>query len=148
MTESDIAVAPESQSGATVGLIGSRNTREFVRYFAASLVALVVDAGSLALMTSVLGVQYLISGGVAFTLGLITVYVLSIRWVFETRHMRSVWVEFLVFLIVGVIGLGINEGVLWLLTGVFGLFYLVSKIASVLVVFTWNFFARKALLFK
>lgn len=147
MSESDIAVSPESESGATVGVIGSRNTREFIRYFAASLVALAVDAGSLALMTSVFGVPYLISGGIAFTLGLITVYFLSVRWVFEVRHMRSVWAEFGIFLVVGLVGLGINEGVLWVLTGAFGLFYLVSKIASVLIVFTWNFFARKALLF-
>ncbi len=99
-------------------------------------------------MTSVFGVPYLISGGVAFTLGLIVIYILSVRWVFEVRHVRSIWAEFTVFVVIGIIGLGLNEGVLWVLTGYFGLFYLVSKIASVLVVFTWNFFARKFLLFS
>ena len=149
MNEStDIATAPESESGAAIRAIGSRNTREFIRYFAASFIALAVDAGSLALMTSIFGVPYLISGGIAFTLGLITVYMLSIRWVFEVRHVRSVWAEFFIFLVIGAIGFCINEGVLWLLTGVFGLFYLVSKIASVLIVFTWNFFMRKFLLFR
>lgn len=148
MNSDDIAIAPETANGITANIIGSRATQEFVRYFAASLIALIVDIGSLALLTSFFHVPYLTSGWIAFTFGLVIVYLLSIFWVFEIRKVRNVWVEFLTFLIIGVVGLGINELVLWIFTGLFGFFYLISKIGSVVIVFSWNFFARKFLLFR
>lgn len=52
------------------------------------------------------------------------------------------------FALIGLVGLGLNELVLWLLTGLLGVFYLTSKIASVALVFTWNFAARKWFLFS
>ena len=148
MTEYDPVRTPEDMTTSAFSAFGSRNAHEFIRYFGASLLALAVDAGSLALMTSVLGIPYLISGALSFSLGLIVIYVLSIMWVFEKRDMHNPVNEFIIFAIVGIVGLGINELVLWFLTGYFGFFYLVSKVASVIIVFTWNFFARKALLFR
>ena len=148
MADSDIAVSPESESGATVSFLGSRGIGEFARYFVASLIALSADTGSLYLMTSVIGVPYLMSGALAFVLGLIVIYILSITWVFEKRGNRSLPMEFLVFAVIGIVGLAINESILWLLTGYFGLYYLVSKVASVCIVFSWNFAARKWLLFR
>ena len=121
---------------------------EFLRYGAASAVALIADAGSLYVLTSVFGLPYLYSGAVAFLLGLGVVYALSVLWVFERRTTNNTYVEFLLFALIGVVGLGINEGILWLLTGVFGLYYLLSKAASVAVVFCWNFLARKYILFR
>lgn len=140
---------PETASvSAKVPGIASQNVREFLRYFGASLVALLCDAGSLALMTSVFHVPYLISAPIAFLFGLAIVYALSIYWVFERRDMQNPAAEFGIFLVIGVVGLGVNELVLWIFTGLFGVFYLVSKVASVVVVFTWNFFARKYTLFR
>ena len=148
VAEKDIVVAPEGESAPSMEALGSDTMREFIRYFAASALALAVDAGTLALLTSGLNIPYLISGGISFTLGIIVIYVLSVRWVFETRAMRDARSEFLLFAGVGLIGLLINEGVLALLTGVFGFYYLLSKVASVVIVFTWNFIARKFLLFS
>lgn len=148
MNESKIATSPESTTGDTTSRVGSSGAREFIRYFAASLVALCVDTGSLAFMTSILDVPYLVSGAVAFFLGLVVIYIFSIYWVFKRRDVHSKALEFGVFLVIGIVGFFINEGVLWLLTGYFGVFYLISKVASVFIVFTWNFFARKRFLFR
>lgn len=148
MSEHDLAVSPEGGESLTLGALGSRDTREFVRYFGASLVALLVDVGTLFVCTSWLAIPYLYSGAIAFTLGLIVIYILSISWVFERRAGVHPWIEFAVFALIGIIGLGINEGVLYILTGLLGVYYLLSKVASVFVVFTWNFFARKYLLFR
>ena len=147
MNDKYLAIAPESKPGDTVRIIGSPATGEFVRYFIASLIALAIDAGTLFALTHFFGVHYLVSGVIAFLLGLTTTYLLSITWVFERRHVRAGF-EFIVFVIIGLIGLLINEVVLWILTGGFGLFYMFSKIASAGIVFLWNFFARKAFLFR
>ena len=148
MSGPDIDVSPESKLATGVGMLGSGGLHEFIRYFAASLLALIVDAGVLWLLTSVVGVSYIISGAISFVLGLILVYVLSITWVFDSRAVNSRVAEFGVFLLIGLVGLAINEGVLWLATDVLGLYYLMSKLLSVILVFSWNFGARKYTLFR
>lgn len=143
----DIATTPESAPSATVSAMGSEGMREFMRYFFASAVALIVDAGSLYVFTSILKIPYLYSGALSFFLGLMVVYLLSIAWVFEQRSIRSGAAEFALFALIGVIGLALNELVLYIGTGIFGFYYMFSKAASVIIVFSWNFAARKRMLF-
>ena len=146
--ETDLVTAPETEATPTLSFLGSTGVHEFIRYFLASGIALAVDVGALTLLTSGVGVSYLISGAIAFLLGLAVVYTLSVVWVFEHRAYKNMQSEFLVFAGVGIVGLGINESVLWLLSGFIGLHYLVAKGASVILVFSWNFGARKYLLFR
>ena len=143
----DITVASRSRNDGMLAAVGSRTMREFIRYFAASAVALLVDAGILALLTSYAGVPYLISGAISFVFGIVVNYLLSIRWVFERRTFGDARVEFALFFLIGIVGLFINELVLWFLTSHFGIYYLFSKGISVIIVFLWNFFARKFFLF-
>ncbi len=122
--------------------------REFARYACASVAALVADAGLLFVFASVFGVNYLWAGAFSFLFGLAVIYTLSVTWVFTKRRIESRFAEFAFFAGVGFAGLAINEGVLALFTGVFGLYYLISKLLSILVVFGWNFLARWYLLFR
>lgn len=148
MAEPDIVTTPEAAPTPALSALGSQGTREFIRYFLASLIALFVDVGSLAILSEWLSVPYLWAGGIAFLLGLLVVYILSIRWVFESRQIKSPIAEFLLFALIGLVGLLINEGMLWLFTGFLGLHLLASKLLSVVAVFSWNFFARRTLLFQ
>lgn len=148
MSSADIATAPESQTTPALSSIGSEGFHEFIRYGVASLVALTADIGSLWLLTDIFGFSYLLSGALAFTIGLIAIYFLSVYWVFEKRAVGSRTAEFAIFALIGLVGLGFNEAILYVLTSLFGVYYLVSKIASVLVVFSWNFAARKWVLFR
>jgi len=148
MSGTDIATTPESESAPLLRAIGSPGLHEFIRYTLASVAALCVDISILWLLTSIIGISYLLAGAIAFLLGLTLIYVLSISWVFEHRTVTKPWAEFSAFALIGLIGLGINELVLWLFTGVFGFYYLLSKLASVVFVFSWNFGARKWILFR
>lgn len=146
--ESSLLIAPHARESAPVSLLGAKTTHELVRYFLASLVALVVDGGLLVLLTTYTSLGYLVSGAISFSLGLIVIYLLSVTWVFDARAVKSRGLEFSLFASIGVIGLLLNELILWLLTDYAGWFYLASKVASVAVVFTWNFIARKSTLFS
>ena len=53
-----------------------------------------------------------------------------------------------VFALIGISGLGLTELLMWLLAGKAGLHYLVSKIVTTVIVFFWNFAAKKILLFR
>jgi len=113
----------------------------------ASFLSFGLDFGALAFLTEVVRLHYLLSAAFSFILGTTVSYVLSIRFIFETRS-ASAPVEYGLFVLVGAVGLGLNELLLWLLTDRAGIYYLLSKIVAASLVFFWNFGARKLLLFS
>jgi putative flippase GtrA len=100
------------------------------------------------LLTEYFNVNYLLSASIGFLFGLIVNYILSIKWVFNERAFENKSLEFFIFTLIGLIGLGINQFLIWLLTDVFLLYFMVSKIITASIVYFWNFFARKFLLFN
>ena len=131
-------------------LLVNRTDNSFVQFFRYGLVsgvALVVDFGSLVFFTEIFHLHYLVSATLGFTLGLITNYLLSILWVFE-KSKYTFWREFITFCLIGVVGLGINNGIMLLFTGTFGVYYVYSKVVATGFTFIWNFTARKLILFN
>jgi putative flippase GtrA len=121
---------------------------QFFRYIFVGGAAFIVDFVSLFIFTDIFGVYYLISAVIAFILGLIANYTLSISWVFNKRTLENRWSEFTIFAVIGIIGLGLNELIIWLFTDYVGLYYLISKIIAAALILFWNFFARKFTLFR
>lgn len=121
---------------------------QFFRYIFVGGIAFIVDFGSLFIFTDIFGLYYLISAAIAFILGLITNYILSINWVFNRRTLNNRTYEFGLFTIIGIIGLALNEFFIWFLTAEIGLYYLISKIITAIIILFWNFFARKLTLFR
>lgn len=121
---------------------------QIFRYTAVGGLAFVVDFSALVLLTDVAGLHYLVSAALAFIAGLITNYLLSTAWVFQKRTFSDGRLEFLLFAGIGLVGLGFNELLMWLLTDFVGLHYTFSKLGSTAVVFLWNFLVRRYLLFR
>ena len=114
----------------------------------ASQAAFWLDLGVLALLTEVGGLHYLVSAAISFLAGTTLSYVLSVVWVFDDRRVASKIAEYALFVLVGVAGLALNEGLLWLFTETFGLHYLLAKVIAATIIFGGNFAARKLLLFR
>lgn len=121
---------------------------QFFRYILVGGTAFIVDFGSLYILTDYMGIFYLLSAAIAFTLGIIVNYLLSVKWVFNKHTLDNRLYEFGVFAVVGIIGLGINEVIIWYLTSNLHYYYLFSKIVSAVVVLFWNFFARRYTIFR
>jgi putative flippase GtrA len=121
---------------------------QLVRYTIIGVPAFAVDFGLLFFLTHFVHIPYLLSAAIAFIAGVSISYYLSVLWVFSSRSMDSKSAEFLIFVIVGIVGLGLNELIIWFFTEQIHFHYLVSKINSTLLVYFWNFFARKCLLFR
>ena len=122
---------------------------ELSRYFVASGVALAIDLGLLIGLTELVHLHYQTAAAIGFSTGLVAIYLMSIFWVFENRALAgNQTAEFVVFTLIGIVGLGINHGVLWLLADAAGAHYLAAKMVSVGIVFAWNFVARKMTLFQ
>ena len=75
---------------------------------------------------------------------------MSIRWVFASRRLGSATAEFTVFAIIGVAGLGLTVLIMGVGMHVIHLRYnyMLAKVAAVVIVFIWNFGARRTLLFR
>lgn len=121
---------------------------QLLRYGVAGGTAAVVDYGTLWALTEWAGVHYLVSAMCAFIAGLAVNYVISIFWVFTENRFANRKVEFLIFLIIGVIGLGLNELIIYFFSDVIHIHYMIGKLISTVLVFFWNFFARKLILFS
>ena len=120
---------------------------DLLRYGAASVAALALDAGTLLALVSCFGVNYLVAASIGFLSGLAVVYVLSVRYVYNDARMLRPAGEAAGFLVTGVIGLVLTQASMALLVGAFGLQVGVAKIPTVALVFLFNFISRRMLLF-
>lgn len=121
---------------------------QFVRYFFVGGFAFVVDFGLLYILTEYAGLHYLLSATLSFISGLLVNYIISCIWVFSNSKFKNRLVEFLFFAAIGVVGLLLNDALIWLFTDCIGTHYMFSKIVAAAIVYLWNFFARKYLVFK
>jgi len=121
---------------------------QLLRYGFVGGVAFVADYGLLWVLTEEAGLQYLVSAAVAFVAGLTVNYLLSNLIVFRSHRLESRIAEFVVFAVIGVIGLGLNEAIMYCCSEMIGIHYMLSKLVSTVTVFFWNFFARKIALFS
>lgn len=107
-----------------------------------------IDYGIMVLLTEVVGIDYLVSSGISFTVSVIVNYILSITFVFETDKNKNKFKEFVVFVFLSVIGLGINEACMWFAVELLGIHYMISKIGATAVVMVYNFISRKIFIEK
>jgi len=121
--------------------------REWLRYVAAGTVALGVDFGTYVALIRLAGVNYLVAAPAGFALGLATIYVFSVRWIFTHRRIADARLEFIVFALIGLAGMALNQIVIYGGVEWFALSYEAAKIVSAATVFCFNFAARKMLLF-
>lgn len=112
-----------------------------------SAIALVIDFSVLLFFKEILGIHYLLAATLGFGLGVVANYILSVRWVFADRKFTNRHAEFTIFLVICAVGLGLNLVIIagmvqWLFVD-----YRIAKVVSTVVVFFWNFIARKKILY-
>ena len=120
---------------------------QLFRYLFAGGLAFVVDVSLLYGLTEYLGVYYLLSSLIAFLVGLVITYLLSVFWIFDERRTQNRLVEIAVFGLIGGVGIILTGFFMWVFTSVLLLYYLYSKVLTTIIVFVWNFLAKKGILF-
>ena len=126
-------------------MLSNKGLLQFFRYFGVALIGLVIDFSVLILFEEIVGTHYIISATAGFLAGLIVNYALSNKWVFSNPKIESKKIQFGLFLLIGLIGLGLLTLQMWLLVDYLHLNYILSKSTATVIVYLWNFFARKAL---
>ena len=110
-------------------------------------IAFLIDYGIMVFLTEVFKIPSLISAAISFTVSVIFNYIASVKWVFDVdKEKNSKAKELIVFIILSIIGLGINELIMWIMDKQFGIYYMISKIVATIVVMCYNFITRKLFL--
>ena len=120
---------------------------QFFRYIFVGGTAFVVDFFFLYFFSDICGIYYLISAILSFIISVLVNYLMSTKWVFNQDNIENKVLEFNLFIIISTIGLGFTEVLLYFFTDILGLYYLVSKIISAIIVLFWNFLARRYLFY-
>lgn len=122
---------------------------QFFRYIFVGGAATVVDWSVLELFYIVFGTGLYVATAIGFAFGLTTNYLLSKFFAFKgTPTDKSVMGEMLIFLITGLIGLALTEGIMWAMTIGLCLHHLLSKAVATVIVLLWNFGSKKILLYR
>ncbi len=120
---------------------------QLIRYTIVGGLAFIVDFGLLFILTEYFELHYIASATCSFLAGLLVNYYISTAWVFEST-IKSKHIEFTLFTLIGVIGLGLNDLLIWLFTKKCHLYYMLSKLITAALVYLWNFLGRKYLVFN
>ena len=158
--EKDTSASPARRTGAHALLRPTESGfQQLLRFGLAGAVATVIDYAALLSLFEFAHASHIVSVAAGYGLGLIVCYILSIHWIFPYRSMSNRQLEFTIFVVIGIIGLALTEIVVHytlmaldahpsisahydkvtLLSG--------AKFVAIVLVFFFNFIARKALLF-
>ena len=135
------------QGWGAVEPLADRVLAQLIKSVLVSLVAFAIDFAILVALTEAAGLHYLISAALSFLVGTTVSWALSVAWVFPVRRFSSRAMEYFLFIVVGVVGLALNEALLWVFTEPLGIHYMASKVIPAALIFFWNFGARKLVLF-
>lgn len=109
-------------------------------------IAFVIDYGILFLLAKVIGLNELISAAISFIISLTFNYFLSTKWVFEAKKQTPK--EVIIFALLSVVGLGINEVLIYLGTKKLGIDVMIVKLFATAIVMVYNFITRKLIIEK
>lgn len=119
---------------------------QILKFGVVGIIATVIDFGVLYVLSQPLGMDPVISAGISFCVSLVFNYVASMRYVFTHREDMSRSREFVIFLVLSIIGLAINEAIMAAGVAVLGnsaLAVMGTKVLATAIVMVWNFVSRK-----
>lgn len=123
-----------------------RLLRQFLRFSMVGISCFCLDYGIMVLLTEAVNVDYFWASATSYTIATIVNYILSMRFVFRGKEDMNRWTEMLIFLVLSLIGLGLNQMIMWVVVEQVHIHYMLAKIFSTLMVTTYNFISRKIFL--
>ena len=123
-----------------------RLIQQIAKFGVVGILATLLDYWLLFALTEWAGLYYLLSSMLSFSISTIFNYVASVRWVFAVNQKYRKTRNFVLFVILSIIGLGLNALAMWLGVEFLHWHYMIVKIGATALVMVWNFITRKKVL--
>lgn len=116
---------------------------QLIRFGIVGAIAFLIDYAIMIALTELAGINYLISSGISFTISVIVNYILSVTLVFKRKKDANKSKEFIIFVCLSVVGLGLNQLLMYIQVDLLSIYYMIAKIVATAVVMVYNFITRK-----
>ena len=133
---------------------------EIIRFAVSGGVCFLIEFALLVLLRDTCGLDTLVATPIAFTVSVIVNYLFCVKWVFPDAGKQGNKAR-IAFFISSIMGLVLNEGLMWLFRVLFGedavvitvfgfavTMYMVNKVLATLIVMVWNYITKRYILKK
>ncbi len=118
---------------------------QLIKFGIVGVIAAIVDVGTLVVLKEWLNFEVLLASTISFCTSVAVNYLLSMSFVFKGKE-QSKLKEFIIFVVLSVGGLGLNQFILWVGVRFTDIYYLIVKIFAMVIVPAYNFITRKIFL--
>ncbi|OQA47464.1 MAG: GtrA-like protein [Chloroflexi bacterium ADurb.Bin325] len=131
-----------------------KEVERFLKFAIVGAFGMVVDLTVLNVLHKALGLHLLAANSISFTTAVISNFTWNRLWTFPESRQRPIITQLGQFAIVNVVGLGINNAILWAVFRLVTNFipdpldYNLAKVTAIGVVLFWNFFVNRAWTYK
>ena len=119
---------------------------KIIRFGIVGGIATIIDFVFLYIFKEFLNFNVILANTLSFIISVTYNYIASITWVFDVNKNKNKNMQFILFIIFSVVGLIINNVILYILTDKLNIYYLISKVIATLIVMVFNFVTRKKFL--
>ena len=119
---------------------------KIIRFSIVGGIATIIDFVYLYIFKEFLNFNVILANTLSFIISVTYNYIASITWVFDTNKNENKKIQFILFIIFSIVGLIINNIILYILTDKLNIYYLISKVVATLIVMIFNFITRKKFL--
>lgn len=121
-------------------------TVQFAKFGVVGVIAFCIDYGLFLFLDYVCGVNYLVASAVSFTIATVFNYAASMRYVFAGKEGQTRTQQFVIFFVLSLVGLGLNQLILWACVDMLMWLAWVGKLVATVLVMVFNFVTRKIFL--
>lgn len=120
-------------------------TLQVIRFAIVGAISAFVDVGVLVVLKELLRVDVLLSSAISFCVSVTVNYLLSMTFVFKGKNQSKLH-EFIIFILLSLGGLMLNQLILWIGVKFTSVYYLAVKFFAMVIVPFYNFITRKMFL--
>ncbi|MBQ8184312.1 MAG: GtrA family protein [Lachnospiraceae bacterium] len=126
--------------------------KQILRFGVVGFICFFIEYAIMVALVELVGTSELVASATGFTVSVIVNYILSVTVVFEADKEANKVRQFIVFVVLSLIGLGINQLIMWIgidwLSQYMNRAYLIVKLFATGVVMVYNFITRKIFIEK
>lgn len=121
--------------------------KQIIKFGVVGGIAFIIDYSLLFILTELTPLTYFYASIISFIVSLTFNYILSIKWVFDVNKKQDIS-DIIIFVALSVVGLLINQIIMYIFVEKVHIYYMITKIISTIVVMIYNFITRKIFIEK